>query len=89
MSYEDKEMLFFIFGEREQNFLYPAISAHYKRRISQSILILDFKDVNLVKTYFKLKEMFKVTSKVLSDYYPETLYKMIIINVGKIKLKIF
>lgn len=82
MSYEDKEMMFFIFGEREQNFLYPTISAHYQRRISQSVVVMDFKKVSLLKTYYKLKEMFKVTSKVLSDYYPETMRQMIIINTG-------
>lgn len=83
MSYEDKELMFFIFGERDQNFLYPTLSAHYGRRISQVVMIMDFKKVSLMGTYFKLKEMFKVTSKVLSDYYPETLHTMLIINAGK------
>lgn len=84
MTTEDLELLFFVFGEREQNFLLPAVSAKYKRRIYKSVLVLDFKGVNVMATYMKLKKLFKASSRIMSDYYPETLHKMIIINAGKV-----
>lgn len=82
MSKEELKLMFFVTGERDQNFLYPALSRHYGRRIDQSLVIFDFKGINLAKTYVKLSKILKLSSKVLSDNYPESLYKLILLNTG-------
>jgi hypothetical protein len=82
MTDEDKEMLFFIVGERSQHFIYPTISAKYKKRIDKAIVIIDLKGVNVMKTFFKMKSTMKIANKISADYYPETLYKLVITNSG-------
>ena len=85
MSDEDKEMLFFIIGERAQNFVYPTVSAKYKKRIDKAMVIIDLKGVNVMKTFFKMKSTMKIANKISADYYPETLYKLVITNSGMVQ----
>ena len=83
MTDEDKELMFFIIGERVQNFVYPTVSAFYKKRIDKGVVIIDLKGVNVMKTFFKMKSTMKIANKISADYYPETLKSLIITNSGK------
>ena len=82
MSDADKELLFFVIAEQTEQFVFPEISRHAGKRIGQFFVVLDLKGINVLSTYFKMKPVFKITNQVLSDFYPETLYKMYIINAG-------
>jgi hypothetical protein len=82
MTDEEKEIMFFILGERSQNFVFPTISAVYKKRVHQSVVIIDLKEVNVMKSFFKMKNTMKIANKISADYYPETLNKLIITHSG-------
>ena len=84
MTDKEMEVAFFVMCEQEEQFLFPSVSEKFKKRIHQSVIVLDLKGVNAFKIYSKLKRVFKISNRLASDYYPETLYKMIILNAGKI-----
>lgn len=82
MKKEEQELLFFVIGEREENFIYPMLSNHFKRRIFQIMFIYDMKGVSLYKTYTKLLPVVKMGSHVFSNFFPGTMHKLIIVNAG-------
>ena len=86
MKKEEQELLYFIIGEREENFVYPALSGHYKKRIHQTFIIYDMKGVNLMKLYLKLLPIMKLGSNIFSKYYPGSLYKLLVVNAGFSKI---
>lgn len=86
MKDEEKELMFFILGERSQNFVFPTVSAAYKKRIHQAVVIIDLKGVNVMKTFFKMKSTMQIANKISADYYPETLKKLIIAHSGRVSL---
>ena len=82
MKKEDVELLFYALGEFDQNFTYPLLSRKYKRRIDKSFFVIDLKNVKVMKTYFKIKNLLDISNKIYSDYFPETMYKFVVLNAG-------
>lgn len=84
MSLEEKELLFFIIGERAQNFWFPAASEKVSQMVDRCVVILDLKGVNVITKAFRLRKLLKFANKISANYYPETLYKMLITHSGRI-----
>lgn len=83
MKKEEQELLFFVIGEREENFIYPLLSRHFGRRIFQILFIYDLKGISLYKTYTKLLPILKLGSHVFANYFPGTLHQIIAVNAGE------
>lgn len=89
MNEDEKEMMAFIMSEQSLNYVYPILSGHMKRRVDQSFVVFDLKGVSAMKIYKKMKPIFSSTSRIMSNFYPETLYRMVVINAGKIFYFVF
>ena len=85
LSSEEKELLFFIIGERTQNFWFPAASDKIGQMVDRSVVILDLKGVNVLGKGLKLRKLLKFSNRIAADFYPETLYKMLITHSGRIQ----
>ena len=84
MTTEEKEVAIFVMIEQTMNFSFPLCSAKAKRRVYQSIMILDVKGLGLMGTYMKIKSLMKISNKIATNYYPENLKKLYIVNAGKL-----
>ena len=83
MKKEEQELLFFIIGEREENFVYPVISNHFKRRIDHISIIYDLKGINFLKMYYKLLPILKLGNFIFKSCFPGSLKRLIVLNAGK------
>lgn len=89
MTEAEKEMMAFIMSEQSFNYVYPIMSGIAKRRIDRTFVIFDLKGVSAMKLFKKMKPIISSTGRIMSDYYPETLQKMIVINAGQFKFMSF
>jgi hypothetical protein len=59
----------------------PVASREYKKRIDNTFLIIDMKNVNVISLFkSKMKAFVKFGTKIGQDYYPEILAKSVFIN---------
>ena len=65
--------------EKLCNYRFPACEAAHGDRVEQTCSILDLKDVPLSQ-FNEVRKFLQSVSAIASDYYPETLGKMFIIN---------
>jgi hypothetical protein len=79
---EDVRLFFFVIGEMAQHIIYPLASEQYSQRVEKSIVVFDVGNVSLMKTYFDLKPIIKISNQVMNNYYPETLHTLFIVNAG-------
>ncbi|XP_072983446.1 phosphatidylinositol/phosphatidylcholine transfer protein SFH11 isoform X1 [Typha latifolia] len=68
--------------EKTLNLRYPACSVAAKRHIASTTTILDVKGVGINSFSKPARELFVEIQKIDSNYYPETLNKLYIINAG-------
>lgn len=68
--------------ERTQIYRFPACSKAANKYIEQSIVILDMDGIGLGILTGKVKQFMKIASDLAQNYYPETLYKMFLINTS-------
>jgi hypothetical protein len=68
--------------ERTQIYRLPSCSKVVNKFIEQSIVILDMDGIGLGILTGKVKEFMKIASDLAQNYYPETLYKMFLINTS-------
>lgn len=80
---EDRMLRYYIKEyERTQIYRLPACSKAVNKFIEQSIVILDMDGVGLGILTGKVKQFMKIASDLAQNYYPETLYKMFLINTS-------
>ncbi|KAJ4805818.1 Sec14p-like phosphatidylinositol transfer family protein [Rhynchospora pubera] len=68
--------------EKTLNYRYPACSLAAKKHIASTTMILDVKGVGLSNFSKPARELFVEIQKIDSNYYPETLNQLFIINAG-------
>ncbi|KAL3737976.1 hypothetical protein ACJRO7_019497 [Eucalyptus globulus] len=68
--------------EKTQNLRYPACSIAAKRHIASTISILDVKGVGMSNFSKPARYLFMEIQKIDSNYYPETMHKLFIVNAG-------
>ncbi|KAJ8632179.1 hypothetical protein MRB53_025515 [Persea americana] len=68
--------------EKTLNLRYPACSLAAKRHIASTTAILDVKGVNKTNFSKPARDLFTEIQKIDSNYYPETLHQLFIINAG-------
>ncbi|KAL3627463.1 hypothetical protein CASFOL_028826 [Castilleja foliolosa] len=68
--------------ERTMNWRFPACSLAAKKHIASMISILDVKDVGVSRFSKPARHIFMEIQKIDSNYYPETLHRLFIINAG-------
>ncbi|KAL9172659.1 hypothetical protein ABFS82_03G062200 [Erythranthe guttata] len=68
--------------ERSLAFRFPACSVAANRHIDSSTTILDVQGLGLMSLTGPVIEFIKLVQKIDNDNYPETLYRMFIINAG-------
>lgn len=78
---EDRMIKYYIKEyERTQIYRFPCASREVNRFVEQSVVILDVEGIGLSILTGKVKEFMKLASEIAQNYYPETLYKMFLIN---------
>ncbi|XP_019155892.1 PREDICTED: phosphatidylinositol/phosphatidylcholine transfer protein SFH11 isoform X2 [Ipomoea nil] len=68
--------------EKTLNLRYPACSLAAKKHIASTTSILDVKDVGMSNFSKPARYLFLEIQKIDSNYYPETLHRLFIINAG-------
>ncbi|XP_059645604.1 phosphatidylinositol/phosphatidylcholine transfer protein SFH11 isoform X2 [Cornus florida] len=68
--------------EKTLNLRYPACSITAKKHIASTTSIFDVKDVGLSNFSKPARYLFMEIQKIDSNYYPETLHRLFIINAG-------
>ncbi|KAI6707349.1 hypothetical protein NL676_010311 [Syzygium grande] len=68
--------------EKTQNLRYPACSIAAKRHVASTTSILDVKGVGMSNFSKPARYLFMEIQKVDSNYYPETLHRLFIVNAG-------
>lgn len=68
--------------ERTQIYRFPSCSKAANKFIEQSIVILDMDGIGIGILTGKVKEFMRIASDLAQNYYPETLYKMFLINTS-------
>ena len=80
---EDRMMRYYIKEyERTKIYRQPACSRAVGKFIEQSIVILDMEGIGLGILTGKVKQFMGIASELAQNYYPETLYKMFLINTS-------
>ncbi|EPS66210.1 hypothetical protein M569_08568, partial [Genlisea aurea] len=68
--------------EKTLNFRYPACSLAAKTHIDSTLTILDVKDMGPTQFTKAARFVFTEIQKIDSNYYPETLHKLFVVNAG-------
>ncbi|KAL8539776.1 hypothetical protein ACS0TY_001399 [Phlomoides rotata] len=68
--------------ERTLNYRFPSCSLAAKKHIASALSILDVKDVGMNQFSKPARHLFMEIQKIDSNYYPETLHQLYIINAG-------
>ncbi|KAL7165092.1 hypothetical protein ACSBR2_040884 [Camellia fascicularis] len=68
--------------EKTLNWRYPACSVSAKKHIASTTSILDVKGVGLSNFSKPARNIFTQIQKIDSNYYPETLHRLFIVNAG-------
>ncbi|XP_057977362.1 phosphatidylinositol/phosphatidylcholine transfer protein SFH11 isoform X2 [Malania oleifera] len=68
--------------EKTLDWRYPACSIAAKRHIASTTSILDVKDVGVSNFSKPARYLFMEIQKIDSNYYPETLHRLFIVNAG-------
>ncbi|GMP95834.1 hypothetical protein CsSME_00044722 [Camellia sinensis var. sinensis] len=68
--------------EKTLNWRYPACSVSAKKHIASTTSILDVKGVGLSNFSKPARNIFTEIQKIDSNYYPETLHQLFIVNAG-------
>ncbi|KAK4435031.1 Phosphatidylinositol/phosphatidylcholine transfer protein SFH11 [Sesamum alatum] len=68
--------------EKTLNWRYPACSLAAKKHIASTLSILDVKNVGMSQFSKPARYLFMEIQKIDSNYYPETLHQLFIVNAG-------
>ncbi|PIN24753.1 Phosphatidylinositol transfer protein SEC14 [Handroanthus impetiginosus] len=68
--------------EKTLNWRYPACSLAAKKHIASTISILDVKNVGMSQFSKPARYLFLEIQRIDSNYYPETLHRLFIVNAG-------
>ncbi|KAF8019334.1 hypothetical protein BT93_G0112 [Corymbia citriodora subsp. variegata] len=68
--------------EKTQNLRYPACSIAAKRHVASTTSILDVEGVGMSNFSKPARCLFMEIQKIDSNYYPETLHKLFVVNAG-------
>ncbi|OVA11629.1 CRAL-TRIO domain [Macleaya cordata] len=68
--------------EKTLNLRYPACSVAAKRHLASTTSILDVKGVGMNNFSKPARDLFTEIQKIDSNYYPETLHRLFIVNAG-------
>ncbi|KAK4389489.1 Phosphatidylinositol/phosphatidylcholine transfer protein SFH11 [Sesamum angolense] len=68
--------------EKTLNWRYPACSLAAKKHIASTLSILDVKNVGMSRFSKPARHLFMEIQKIDSNYYPETLHQLYIVNAG-------
>ncbi|EPS61289.1 hypothetical protein M569_13508, partial [Genlisea aurea] len=68
--------------EKTLSLRFPACSVAANRHIDTSTTILDVQGLGVMSLTGPVLDFIKVVQKIDNDYYPETLYRMFVVNTG-------
>ena len=83
LTSQDRVMRYYIKEyERLMKYRLPACSLKQNKIVEQILVILDMEGIGLSIFGSRIQEFIKIAADLASDYYPETLGKMFIINTN-------
>jgi hypothetical protein len=71
-----------VIGEIGQHIVYFYASENHGKRVDKSIVVFDLSGINIVTTFYKLKNILQASQQVLDRFYPDTLHKLYVVNSG-------